>query len=208
MIGSIKNHEVNAGKPLKFIEASLFQWVNPKAWTIAITVSTAFYPSEENYIVAFLFLAFFASLVNLPCISLWALFGASLRKFIDNKTIKKIIEYKDLIIGFDIAGPELNYLPSMYKDSFLKVKNAGINVTIHAGEGDGVHSIQEALDNGAKRIGHGVRIIEDINDDNELGPTADHILQNYIPLEVCITSNLHTICIKILKSIQYQDCII
>ena len=41
MIGSIKNHEVNAGKPLKFIEASLFQWVNPKAWTIAITVSTA-----------------------------------------------------------------------------------------------------------------------------------------------------------------------
>jgi threonine/homoserine/homoserine lactone efflux protein len=93
MIGSIKNHDVNAGKPLKFIEASLFQWVNPKAWTIAITVSTAFYPSEENYIFAFLFLAFFASLVNLPCISLWALFGASLRKFIDNERIKKIIEY-------------------------------------------------------------------------------------------------------------------
>ena len=92
-IKSIKNHEVNAGKPLKFIEASLFQWVNPKAWTIAITVSTAFYPSEENYIFAFLFLAFFASLVNLPCISLWALFGASLRKFIDNERIKKIIEY-------------------------------------------------------------------------------------------------------------------
>ena len=102
------------------------------------------------------------------------------------------IEYKELIIGFDIAGPELNYLPSMYKDSFLKVKNEGINITIHAGEGDGVHSIQEALDNGAKRIGHGVRIIEDISDDNELGPTADYILQNNIPLEVCITSNLHT----------------
>jgi threonine/homoserine/homoserine lactone efflux protein len=93
MIGSIKNHEVNAGKPLKFIEASMFQWVNPKAWTIAITVSTAFYPSEENYIFAFLFLAFFASLINLPCISLWALFGASLRKFIDNDKIKKTIEY-------------------------------------------------------------------------------------------------------------------
>ena len=102
------------------------------------------------------------------------------------------IEYKELIIGFDIAGPELNYLPSMYKDIFLKVKNEGINITIHAGEGDGVHSIQEALDNGAKRIGHGVRIIEDISDDNALGPTADHVLQNNIPLEVCITSNLHT----------------
>ena len=102
------------------------------------------------------------------------------------------IELKELIIGFDIAGPELNYLPSMYKDSFLRLKNEGINVTIHAGEGDGVHSIQEALDNGAKRIGHGVRIIEDISDNNDLGPTADYILQNNIPLEVCITSNLHT----------------
>ena len=102
------------------------------------------------------------------------------------------IEYKRLIIGFDIAGPELNYLPSLYKDSFLKVKNEGINITIHAGEGDGVNSIQEALDNGAKRIGHGVRIIEDINDDNELGHTADYVLQNNIPLEICITSNLHT----------------
>ena len=102
------------------------------------------------------------------------------------------IEYKKLIIGFDIAGPELNYLPSMYKDSFLKVKNEGINITIHAGEGDGVHSIQEALDNGANRIGHGVRIIEDINNDNELGHTADYVLQNNIPLEICITSNLHT----------------
>ena len=97
-----------------------------------------------------------------------------------------------MIIGFDIAGPELNYLPSMYKESFLKVKNEGINITIHAGEGDGVHSIQEALDNGANRIGHGVRIIEDINNDNELGHTADYILQNNIPLEICITSNLHT----------------
>ncbi len=102
------------------------------------------------------------------------------------------IEYKDLIIGFDIAGPELNYLPSMYTDSFLKVKNEGINITIHAGEGDGVHSIQQALDNGAKRIGHGVRIIEDISENNELGKTAYYILENNIPLEICITSNLHT----------------
>lgn len=102
------------------------------------------------------------------------------------------IEYKEMIIGFDIAGPEKNFLPSMYKDSFLKVKNEGINITIHAGEGDGVHSIQQALDNGAKRIGHGVRIIEDISDENTLGDTADYVLQNNIPLEICITSNLHT----------------
>ncbi len=73
------------------------------------------------------------------------------------------IDYKNLIIGFDIAGPELNYRPSNFKDTFIKVKNAGVNITIHAGEGDGVDSIYDAIQNGAKRIGHGVRIIEDIN---------------------------------------------
>ena len=114
----------------------------------------------------------------------------------DEENVKAVaelaIEYKQMIIGFDIAGPELNYSPSMYKESFMKVKNEGINITIHAGEGDGVQSIQEALDNGAKRIGHGVRIIEDITDNNKLGDTADYVLQNNIPLEICITSNLHT----------------
>ena len=74
----------------------------------------------------------------------------------------------------------------------MKVQNAGINITIHAGEGDGVNSIQDALNNGAKRIGHGVRIIEDIKEDNTLGKTADYILQKQIPLEICITSNIHT----------------
>lgn len=102
------------------------------------------------------------------------------------------VEVKDKIIGFDIAGPEYNFLPSLYTESFMKVQNAGINITIHAGEGDGVNSIQDALDNGAKRIGHGVRIIEDIKEDGSLGKTADYILQNQIPLEICITSNIHT----------------
>ena len=68
-----------------------------------------------------------------------------------------------------------------------------MNLTIHAGEGDGVNSIQEALDNGAKRIGHGVRIIEDIDLETGLfGPTATYIFENNIPLEICITSNIHT----------------
>ena len=93
MIGSIKNHEAKSGRPLKFIEASMFQWVNPKAWTIALTVTTGFYPSQENYIIAFLFLSIFASLINLPCISLWALFGASIKEFINNTKIKLFIEY-------------------------------------------------------------------------------------------------------------------
>jgi adenosine deaminase len=56
-----------------------------------------------------------------------------------------------------------------------------------------VDSIQDALENGAQRIGHGVRIIEDIDlVNNKFGKTATYILDNEIPLEVCITSNLHT----------------
>ena len=103
------------------------------------------------------------------------------------------VKYKDLIIGFDIAGPELNFRPSLFSSTFKKVKNAGVNITIHAGEGDNVESIKDALENGAKRIGHGVRIIEDINlEDNKLGETATLIRDKQIPLEICITSNIHT----------------
>ena len=103
------------------------------------------------------------------------------------------IETKDKIIGFDIAGPEFNFMPSLFETSFRKIKEAGINLTIHAGEGDGVHSIKDALSNGAQRIGHGVRIIEDIKlETKELGDTSKELIDNQIPLEVCITSNIHT----------------
>ncbi len=104
---------------------------------------------------------------------------------------KLCIEAKDKIIGFDIAGPELNFPPSLFAKSFKDVIKSEINVTIHAGEGDGVNSIIDALNNGAMRIGHGVRIIEDIND-GIIGPTASKIIDLQIPLEICITSNIHT----------------
>ena len=115
----------------------------------------------------------------------------------DTNNVKQVTEiavnYKEKIIGFDIAGPEFNYLPSLFSDEFKKLVENNVNLTIHAGEGDGVNSIQEALENGAKRIGHGVRIIEDIDLETGLfGPTATYILENNIPLEICITSNIHT----------------
>ena len=84
-------------------------------------------------------------------------------------------------------------MPSLFTSSFKKVNDAGINITIHAGEGDGIHSIKDALDNGAKRIGHGVRIIEDVNlESKQIGETGREILNKQIPLEICITSNIHT----------------
>jgi adenosine deaminase len=103
------------------------------------------------------------------------------------------IDNKEKIIGFDIAGPELNFMPSLFHESFNRVKEVGINITIHAGEGDGVLSIKDALSNGAQRIGHGVRIIEDVNEETgQLGETSKEIIDKQIPLEVCITSNMHT----------------
>ena len=118
------------------------------------------------------------------------------------------VKYKDLIIGFDIAGPELNYRPSLFSSTFIKVKNAGVNITIHAGEGDNVESIKDALENGAKRIGHGVRIIEDINlENNKLGETASFIRDKQIPLEICITSNIHTNMYKSYDSHPIKDLV-
>lgn len=103
------------------------------------------------------------------------------------------IEQKNKIIGFDIAGPELNYLPSLFTNCFKRVADAGINITIHAGEGDGVLSIEDALNNGAMRIGHGARLIEDIDvEKKKFGKISSYVLEKQIPLEICITSNLHT----------------
>ncbi len=93
IIGSFSDIKKESGRPLKFYEAAAFQFINPKAWTIAITVVSAFFPAEENFILATIFLTFTAAIVCFPSICLWALFGNSLRIFIKNEKIKKNIEY-------------------------------------------------------------------------------------------------------------------
>ena len=93
IIGSISVIKKNTGRPLKLFEAALFQFINPKAWTIAITVVSAFFPREENFLIATLFITLTAAVVCFPSICIWALFGNSLRMFIKNTKIKKIIEY-------------------------------------------------------------------------------------------------------------------
>ena len=93
MIGSFSSIQKKTGRPLKFYEASLFQFINPKAWSIAVTVASGFFPSEENIFIGVLFVTITAAIINLPTCSLWALFGSGLRKFINNQKTKKIIEY-------------------------------------------------------------------------------------------------------------------
>ncbi len=93
MIGSFSVIQKESGRPLKFYEASLFQFINPKAWSIAMTVASGFFPSEENIIVGVLFVTITAAVICFPTISLWALFGSGLKKFINNDKTKKITEY-------------------------------------------------------------------------------------------------------------------
>jgi len=93
MLGSFSVVEKESGRPLRFYEASLFQFINPKAWTVAITAVAGFFPLEENFFTATMFLALTAPFVCFPSISLWALFGSTLRIFVNNLKTKKIIEY-------------------------------------------------------------------------------------------------------------------
>ena len=93
MIGSFSIVQKQTGRPLKFYEASLFQFINPKAWSIAVTVASGFFPSEENIFIGISFVTITAAVICFPTISLWALFGSGLRKFVDNTKIKKTIEY-------------------------------------------------------------------------------------------------------------------
>ncbi len=101
------------------------------------------------------------------------------------------------VVGFDIAGPEKGFPPDDHMLAFQYAERENFHFTIHAGEAYGPPSIWKALQwCGAERLGHGVRIIDDIevNPDGEaeLGRLANYIRDRRIPLEVCPSSNLHT----------------
>ena len=100
------------------------------------------------------------------------------------------------VVGFDIAGPEAGYPPGRFADVFGRLVHASFHLTLHAGEGYGLPSIREALDLGAERLGHGVRIVDDIGQDGAgaplLGRLAAYVRDRRIPLELCPTSNVHS----------------
>ena len=82
----------NKGRPMKIYEALLFQFFNPKAWVVALTVVTVFFPNEENFIKATLFVSLSAPLICFFSVTTWAGFGSTIRTFISNEKIKKFIE--------------------------------------------------------------------------------------------------------------------
>jgi adenosine deaminase len=106
--------------------------------------------------------------------------------------------YRDVgVVGFDIAGAEAGHPPTRHLDAFEYLKRENNHFTIHAGEAFGLPSIWQALQwCGADRLGHGVRIIDDIQEDDagtvKLGRLASYVRDKRIPLELCPTSNLQT----------------
>ena len=100
---------------------------------------------------------------------------------------KLAVKYKNKgVVGFDLAGIEENFPAKKHKEAFYLILNNNINTTIHAGEAFGPQSIHQAIHIcGAHRIGHGTRVYEDKD-------LLNYINNHRIPLEICLTSNVHT----------------
>jgi adenosine deaminase len=123
----------------------------------------------------------------------------AMRQFARSVEIAELsVRYRDQgVVGFDIAGPEAGFPPSRHLDAFQLIHRANFHVTIHAGEAFGLPSIWEALQwCGAARLGHGVRIVDDItvapDGSIEMGRLAQYVRDVRVPLEMCPTSNVHT----------------
>ncbi|HEX6921552.1 MAG TPA: adenosine deaminase [Actinomycetes bacterium] len=108
-----------------------------------------------------------------------------------------VVRYRDDgVVGFDIAGAEAGHPPTRHLDAFEYLQRENAHFTIHAGEGFGLPSIWQAIQwCGADRLGHGVRIIDDVTvegDEVHLGRLAAYVRDKRIPLEMCPTSNVMT----------------
>ncbi len=114
------------------------------------------------------------------------------------------VAYRDRgVVGFDIAGAEAGFPPTRHLDAFEYLRRENFHFTIHAGEAFGLPSIWEAIQwCGADRLGHGVRIIDDISvsgagleeqiSSAEMGRLAQYVRDKRIPLEMCPSSNIQT----------------
>src|SRR5690606_33396726 len=109
------------------------------------------------------------------------------------------VRYRDVgVVGFDIAGREAGYPPTRHLDAFEYLQRENFHFTIHAGEAFGLPSIWQAIQwCGADRLGHGVRIVDDIQpgepgQPHRLGRLAAYVRDKRIPLELCPSSNVQT----------------
>ncbi len=137
----------------------------------------------------------------------YGLIICSMRNKQDSRRMAELaVSFRDQgVVGFDLAGEEGGYPAKRHVEAFQYIQRENFNITIHAGEGFGKDSIWQAIQIcGAHRIGHGVRLVEDMTFENGrvtgLGRLAQYVLDKRIPLEMCISSNLHTGAVPDLQS--------
>jgi adenosine deaminase len=105
-----------------------------------------------------------------------------------------VIRYRDAgVVGFDLAGPEAGFPPDRIPSAIGILDGARAHRTIHAGEAADGDSIRAALDGAhAERLGHGVRIADEVAADGTLGPLAQRVRDEQVPLEIAPSSNVQT----------------
>lgn len=102
------------------------------------------------------------------------------------RELDALLACRDGLVAIDLAGDERQFPAPLFREHFRRVRDAGLHVTIHAGEADGPASVRSAVEDlGAERIGHGIHAVRD-------PAVLDLLAERDIGLEVCLTSNVHT----------------
>jgi threonine/homoserine/homoserine lactone efflux protein len=94
MLGSNAASPSASSRPITFLAAAAFQFLNPKAWVMTITAATLFLPHELGVLAAGAYMLLIMVVMNMPCIAVWALFGSSLRRFLERPASR---------LGFNVA---------------------------------------------------------------------------------------------------------
>ena len=105
------------------------------------------------------------------------------------------------VVGFDLAGEEAGFPPKKHVDAFRVIQQANFYSTLHAGEAFGIASIWQALQLcGAHRLGHATRLTDGMTIVDgkivKMGSLAQYVLDRRVPLEMCLSSNVHTGSVK------------
>lgn len=118
------------------------------------------------------------------------------------RLVDRLREWDDKVVGFDLAGAETGFPPSLHAEALAFARAAHLNVTVHASEPPDLELISDAVTQGAHRIGHGVRLQadtdlparldsgDDVGSGLRLGPLARHVLDRRIHLEMAPTCNV------------------
>jgi adenosine deaminase len=106
------------------------------------------------------------------------------------KELDALLTYRDHLVAIDLAGDEVNFPGSWFVKHLQKGRDAGLNITVHAGESTGPDSVWQAIyELGARRIGHAVHAPEDPR-------LLDYIAEHGIGIECNLTSNVQTSCVR------------